>query len=179
LTAEDLLGLPNDGLRHEIVTGYLLSEPPASFDHGMVAANLHRALLLFVEARGLGSILSADTGFLLARSPDTVRAPDVAFLSKGRIQASAGVTGFFPGAPDLAVEVLSPSDRPDRAHGKVADYLAAGARMVWIVDPARKSVIVHGSLLSPRVLGPSDTLEGGDLLPGFTIPVAALFDRGL
>src|SRR2546428_6252840 len=112
MTAEDLLNIPEDNLRHELVTGHLLSEPPAFFDHGTVAANMHSALSRFVGERRIGRVVSADTGFLLARSPDTLRAPDVAFVSTERIRRAGEVKGFFPGAPDLAVEVLSRSDRP-------------------------------------------------------------------
>src|SRR5207247_2417345 len=105
-------------------------------------------------------VVSADTGFLLARDPDTVRAPDVAFISHLRAREVGDVPSYFPGPPDLAVEVLSPSDRSGEVHGKVADYLAAGARLVWVVDPRTKRVLVHRSLLSPRILEGSDLLDG-------------------
>src|SRR2546426_5632139 len=97
LTAEDLLTMPEDNLRHELVTGHLVSEPPASFGHGSVADNIHHLLSTFVREQRLGRVLSADTGFLLARSPDTLRAPDVAFVSTERIRQAGEVKGFFPG----------------------------------------------------------------------------------
>lgn len=176
LTADDVLAMPDDNLRHELVTGQLVSEPPASFGHGAVAGNIFHLLSVFVRKRKLGRVLSADTGFLLARSPDTLRVPDVAFVSTERIRLAGNVKGFFPGAPDLAVEVLSPSDRPDRIHAKIADYLASGSRLVWIIDPVHERVIVHRLLLSQRILHRDDTLEAEDILPGFSVSVAGIFD---
>ena len=175
VTAEDLLELGDDGQRHELVAGLLLTEPPASYRHGRISARIFGLLRDFVEARGLGDVVSVDTGFLLTRSPDTVRAPDVAFVSRERA-GQAGDQGFFPGPPDLAVEVLSPTDRPGEVHAKVADYLAAGTRIVWTVDPVAVRVAVHRSLLNPRVLERTHRLEGEDVLPGFDVAVADLFE---
>lgn len=176
LTAEDLLELPDDNLRHELVAGRLVSEPPAFYGHGRIAARFFRFLSAFVRERSLGDVVSTETGFILARSPDTLRAPDVAFVSNERLQAAGEIRGFFPGPPDLTVEVLSTDDRPGEVRAKVADYLAAGARLVWVVDPAQHTVTVYPSLLSPSILQETDTLEGGSLLPGFAAPVADFFN---
>src|SRR5437867_10435812 len=111
VTAEELFELPDDGQRHELVVGQVLSEPPAGYRHGDAAGLMVHLLRSFVRGRGLGRVVTCDTGFVLARSPDTVRAPDVAFVSAERERKTGKVTGFFPGPPDLAVEVLSPSDR--------------------------------------------------------------------
>src|SRR5262245_55290210 len=130
MTAEELYRLPDDGMKHELVCGQLLSEPPAGWDHGVRISRLHLILGAFVRERGLGSVALNDTGFILARGPDTVRGPDVAFVCAERVRGLSGTRDYFPGAPDLAVEVLSPGDRPGEVHGKVADYLTAGVRIV-------------------------------------------------
>jgi Uma2 family endonuclease len=175
MTADQLLELCDDGRRHELVAGSVVSEPPASFRHGDVSAEVFRRLIEFVRDHDLGRVVSTETGFLLARDPDTVRAPDVAFVSRAKIDGAGRFTGFFPGAPDLAVEVLSPSERPADVHAKIGDYLAAGTRLVWVIDPARRQVRIHRSLLSPSVLDETETLDGGDVLQGFSVPVAGLF----
>jgi Uma2 family endonuclease len=175
MTADQLLELPDDGRRRELVGGFLVSEPPASFRHGDMAAEIFRRLIEFARQHDLGRVVSTETGFLLARDPDTVRAPDVAFVSRSTIERAGRFRGFFPGAPDLAVEVLSPSERPADVHAKSGDYLAAGTRLVWVVDPSRRQVRVHRSLLKPSILDVADTLEGDDVLPGFRVRVALLF----
>ena len=141
---------------------------PPGFEHGRIAGRLTVRIGSHVEARGLGSICAAETGFLLARKPDTVRAPDLAFLRASR--APGPDRGYYPGAPDLAVEALSPDDRPG-----VAEWLEAGARAVWVVDPRSRTVTVHERDLDARVLGEHDVLRGGDLLPGFEMAVADVF----
>ena len=175
LTADELLELPDDDRRHELVAGFVVSEPPASFRHGDIAAELFRPLIEFVRREDLGRVVSTETGFLLARDPDTVRSPDVAFVSSARIERAGAFGGFFSGPPDLAVEVLSPSERPADVHAKIGDYLAAGCRLVWVVDASGRQVRVHRSLLRPSILDETDTLEGDDVLPGFSVRVARLF----
>ena len=133
-------------------------------------------LMNFVQSRRLGVVYAGDTGFVLARSPDTVRGPDVAFVTRERFEAVGRTARHFPGAPDLAVEVLSPGDRPDAVQAKVADYLAAGTQIVWIVDPASEQVTVFHTLLAPRTLTSDQELDGEDVLPGFRITVAEFFE---
>ena len=175
MTADELLRLPADHRRHELVAGFMVTEPPASFRHGDIAAELFRRLIEFVRTEDLGRVVSTETGFLLAPDPDTVRAPDVAFVSKSKIERAGAFRGFFPGPPDLAVEVVSPSERPADVHAKVGDYLAAGCCLVWVVDASRRQVRVHRSLLRPSILDETDTLEGEDVLPGFRVQVVRLF----
>jgi Uma2 family endonuclease len=175
ISADQLLAWPDDGRRHELVAGFVVSEPPASFRHGDIAAGVFRRLIEFVRQNDLGRVVSTETGFLLARDPDTVRAPDMAFVSRSSIERAGRFRGFFPGAPDLAVEILSPSERPADVHAKIGDYLAAGARLVWVVDPSRRQVRVHRSLLHPSILHDTEMLEGDDVLPGFRVRVARLF----
>ena len=113
----------------------------------------------------------AETGFVLAREPDTVRAPDVAFLRPGRAVGDA----YIDGAPDLAVEVVSPGDRPGYVRERVAEWLEAGTEVVWVVDPRTQTVAVHVAVQPTRVLGAMDTLRGDPVLPGFELPLARLF----
>jgi len=175
LRAEDLYTLPDDGRRYELVAGQLLSEPPVQARHGKVVVRIAALLDNFVRPRRLGTLYAGDTGFILARSPDTVRAPDVAFVASAREDMLEDEDRFLPGAPDLAIEVLSPSDRPGELEAKVAAYLTAGKRLVWIVDPARGRVTEHRSLLGARTFSADDDLKAEDLLPGFGVKVSALF----
>lgn len=177
MTERELMELPEDGYRHELQEGFLLAEPPPAPRHGAVQATLSRLLGNFVAGTSRGAIYSA-TGFLLSRDPDTVRGPDVAFVSRARIEAHADASRYFEGAPELAIEILSPANRPGDIHAKVADYLAAGAKLVWIVDPESRSVTTYRSLLAPRVRKERDALSGEDVLPGFEIVVASIFEDG-
>ena len=144
---------------------------PAGGRHGQLAMRLGRELANFVVEQDLGTVVAAETGFLLAHDPDTVRAPDVAFLRAGREVAD----GFIDGAPDLAVEVLSPGDRPGYVREKVVEWLETGAEAVWVVDPRARTVTVHEQARGLRVLEETDTLDGGGVLPGFTLDLRELF----
>jgi Uma2 family endonuclease len=171
-TAEELLRRGRTG-RCELVRGRLVMMNPTGYDHGRVAGRLAVAIGNHVQAFGLGTFCAAETGFLLSRNPDTVRAPDAAVVRAGREPATGA--GFFPGPPDLAVEVLSPDDRPGDVREKTAEWLDGGARSVWIVDPRKRTVTVHEPGREPLPLGEADTLRGGDVLPGFELPVRELF----
>ena len=128
-----------------------------------------------VEANDLGVVFAAETGFRLATDPDTVRAPDVAFITKTRVEEVGKFEGFWPGAPDLAVEVISPADSYNEVKEKVEEYLNAGAGAVWVVDPRRRTIAVYRSLTEIAILTENDTLEGGDIIPGFGCCVAEVF----
>jgi len=154
----------------ELVRGELVMMMPPGGRHGQLAVLLARELSAFVEARSLGTVL-AETGFVLSRDPDTVRAPDVAFVRRGRAIGD----GFLEGAPDLAVEVVSPGDRPGYVAEKVAEWLESGAAAVWVVDPRKRTVVVHEGAREPRTHGEADTLGGGSVLPGFALGLARLF----
>ncbi len=147
---------------------------PAGFDHGRFAINIGNALANFVKAHGLGVVVSAEAGFQVSRDPDTVRVPDVAFVRADRVPPG-GVRGFFQGPPDLAVEVVSPGDRPSEVLAKAQHWLRAGCPIVWTVDAEIRTVTVHRSRNEIVVLTAADTLVGGDVLPGFTLPVAEIF----
>ena len=175
LTVEDLLRMPDDGYRYELVKGELLRMPPAGNIHGKRTMRLGWRLAQQVEANDLGIVFAAETGFRLASDPDTVRAPDVAFVIKTRVEEVGEFEGFWPGAPDLAVEVISPGDSYTEVEEKVEEYLQAGARAVWVVDPRRRTITVYRSLADITILTENDTLEGGDLIPGFSCGVAEVF----
>lgn len=175
MTEADLLKVADDSCRHELVAGMIVAEPFPTPGHDRTFRRLLRLLEDFVQIQGLGEVFG-ETGFVLARKPDTVRGPDVSFVSRERL-TNLDDARFFSGAPDLAVEILSPSSRCGAMHAKVADYLAAGARMVWVVDPKRKSVTTYRTLLAPQRLESGESLDGEDVLPGLTIPLEAIFER--
>src|SRR5215207_4926141 len=143
VTADELLHLPDDGFRYELVRGELRRMTPAGNVHGRVAMSFAWRLARHVEENRLGTVYAAETGFRLATDPDTVRAPDVAFVSRARTDEVGDVEEFWPGAPDLAVEVVSPSDAFTDVVEKVSEYLAAGCRMIVVVDPRGRSATVY------------------------------------
>jgi Uma2 family endonuclease len=176
LTADDLWHLPDDGFhRYELVEGRLLTMTPAGGLHGLVTSRLHAAVFTHVDERRLGVVMSADTGFKLESDPDTVRAPDVAFIARDRIPAGGIPKAFWQCAPDLAVEVMSPSDRRSDVNEKISQYLRLGVKVVWFVEPSPRRVTIFRPGESPRILGETDTLDGGDVLPGFRYPLSRLF----
>jgi Uma2 family endonuclease len=173
-TAEDLLRLPRGTWRYELVRGELRRMSPAGHAHGRVAARLTASLGSFVDEHDLGAVYAAETGFLLARNPDTVRAPDVAFVHSDRL-AAAITEGFFPGPPDLAVEVVSPSDSYSAVEEKVFEWLDAGCRVVVVLDPRRQVATVYRSRQNISLLSPPDLLSAEDLVPGWSVALARLF----
>jgi Uma2 family endonuclease len=173
MTAEDLLALGSD-FHGELVRGRLVEMAPASWKHGQIGLRVGVLLGTFVQQNKLGIVVAAETGFILARDPDVVRAPDAAFISAARV-AAADEHGFFTGPPDLAVEVLSPSDKVFDVDEKIADFLTAGCRAVWIINPKQESLTVYRPGQAPQVLRKTDSVDGGEVLPGFACPVADLF----
>jgi Uma2 family endonuclease len=158
----------------ELIGGELVMMSPAGFDHGRFASRIVAALENYVSGRSLGIVTTAEAGFQLAHDPDTVRAPDVAFVRADRVPAG-GVKGYFQGAPDLAVEVVSPSDRPDGVAAKGQDWLQAGCAAVWIVNPHDRTVCIRQRGEREVILSANDMLGGGNILPGFSMPVAKIF----
>lgn len=175
-TAEQLLAMPADGWRYELVEGELRRMAPAGHEHGRVTLNLAWRLGQHVSTHRLGTVFAAETGFLIKRDPDTVRAPDVAYIAAGRADAARNVRGYFPGAPDLVVEVVSPSDSFSDVEEKVFEWLGAGSVAVVVVDPRRRRVTLNRSEQDIRVLGEGDTLDLSFVLPAFSIPVTQLFE---
>jgi Uma2 family endonuclease len=166
LTADDLLRMAVPHRRTELIRGVLVVREPAGYRHGDAAMRLGVAISVHAEAHSLGRVFAAETGFTLTRDPDTVRAPDVAFVSRARLPDPAP-RGFAELAPDLAVEILSPDDRPGEVLEKVADWLKAGTQLVWVVDPIRRSARVYRANGDESHLGPNDSMRGEEVLPGF------------
>jgi Uma2 family endonuclease len=177
VTADELLRMPDDGVRRELIRGELREMSPAGARHGRIGAEILARLGTYVGERRLGEVFNADTGFLLASGPDTVRAPDVGFVSRERADRVGDVEEFWPGAPDLAIEVISPSDSFAEVDEKVAEYLDAGCRMVVVVNPRRRAATVYRSRSDIVLLTENDVLDGGEVVPGWSLPLREVFPR--
>jgi Uma2 family endonuclease len=175
MTAEELLRMPRDGMRHELVQGELRTRPLNSAGHGIVAMRASVPVGRYVAEHDLGLSFGAGTGFLIAQNPDTVLAPDFAFVRRDHIPPTGIPRGYWPGPPDLAVEVVSPTDTLFDVEEKVDEWLAAGVAMVWVVNPKRKTVTVYRSPTSSTILTVNDELDGQDVVPGFRCRVSELF----
>ena len=167
LTADDLMRLQPPDKRTELVRGRMIVREPAGFRHGDIAMAIAARMHSFVRENKLGRVLAAETGFRLFTNPDTVRAPDVAFVRNEQIPDPLP-RGFAPFAPDLAVEVLSPDDRPGEVLAKVADWLRAGTRLVWVVDPDRRLARVYREDGTESEISGVTAIDGENVLPGFT-----------
>lgn len=174
-SADELLGLPRGTWRYELVAGALRRMSPSGYRHGTVVARIGTRLGAFVEQHGLGETCGAETGFLLHRSPDTVRAPDAAFISNETLALVGPIDGFFPAAPDLAIEVRSPSDRDADLAGKIAGWLDAGSRAVLVIDPDRQRAAVYrpGSRMTSFLRDEDVALP--DVLPGWSLTLTEIF----
>jgi Uma2 family endonuclease len=172
-TADDLARFDEPGRTAELVRGLLVVREPPSTSHGERAARLTVRLGAFVEREGLGRVFAQDTGFQIGRDPDTVRAPDLAFVARDRL-AAIGEEGYAELAPDLVVEILSPSDRPGAVLEKVGQWLSAGVRLVWVLDAARRHARVYRSDGTVSILGPDEAFDGEDVLPGFRCPLGEI-----
>ena len=175
MTADELLRLPRGKYRYELVKGELLTMSPAGSEHGAITQRLATLLDQYVTAKSLGLVFGAETGFLIAIDPDTVRGPDIAFIHAGRISVGGPPEGYWPGAPDLAVEVVSPGDTAKEVDDKVGEWLGAGCQVVWIVRPRQKTVVVHRAGGQAHTVSVDEVLDGGSLLPGFQCRVAEIF----
>jgi len=174
LRAEDLYDLPDDANHYELRRGCLVSEPPSGGRHGRLSARLVIELGAYARRTGAGIVLTAEAGFILERDPDTVLAPDVAFMTMARYGALEDESKFIPGPPDLAVEVRSPSERIKDINEKVASYLEAATQVVWVCDPAEQTVRVYPPA-SGATLCRGDVLRAPELLPGFELAIGEVF----
>ena len=175
VTGDELMRMP--GLDPcELVAGRVVPMTPTNPTHGRIEVNVAVALQHFVRTQNLGVVMAGEVGVFTARNPDTVRAADVLFLSHERDARRVRRQGFLDVAPELTVEILSPTDRPDQVRRKLAEYFAAGVLQVWVIDPATRTVQVHDGRGEPLSLAPGAVLTGGDVLPGFELSVEDIFE---
>jgi Uma2 family endonuclease len=175
-TEAELQALPEDGYIHEVVGGALVMSPKNNFEHGDICARLLTALSAFARARKLGAVLDSSTGFWMQNR--NCRAPDISFIAKARLREwKRPPAAFFQGAPDLAVEVLAPSNTKAEISERLADFFASGARLAWIIHPEEQFVEICHSPVRRTILGSGAFLDGETLLPGFQYPIADLFQE--
>ena len=177
MTVDELLSIPREdyrGYRYELIRGELTKTMSAGFAHGAQAVNIIGSLWTHVRHHDLGRIVTAEATFLLATAPDHARIPDVGFVRQERVSSLDEMTGAYHGAPDLAVEVISPTDRLARVREKTQDWLDHGTPMVVVVNPRNRTVQVYTSD-GVTELAEADTLDGGDVVPGWSMPVADIF----
>ncbi len=160
----------------ELAKGVPVEMSPTGEAHGIVSMWLGFLILSHVERNGLGAVTAAETGYILSSDPATVRAPDVGFIAKARLMGPSSER-YFPGAPDLAVEVISPNDKAAAIHDKVIDYLRAGTQLVWVVYPDSKTVMVYRPAADAHLYTANETLDGGNVLPGLSLPVTEIFKK--
>lgn len=172
LTAEEFAALRLPG-RHELVRGAVIEVSFPKPRHALAESRILFHLMLYARASNAGIVLP--TGYVVERRPDTVRGPDVAFISARRFAGEVHLDRFVEGAPDLAVEILSPTNRAGEVAQKVKEYLSAGAQLVWVVDTRRRTVTVYAPGYGPARVGEDGIVDGGDVLPGFAMPVAEIF----
>lgn len=175
MTAEELLERPDDGMRHELIEGELTTMAPAGGPHGGLTFDIGLIVGPYVKQNRLGQCYVAETGFVIGRDPDTVRAPDLAFIRAERVPDKS-VRGFYSVVPDLVIEVVSPSDRAGEVNRKALSWLDAGVRLVWVVYPETETVAVHrrGDVVS-LLRKDEAVLSGEDVLPGFTARLGDIF----
>jgi Uma2 family endonuclease len=175
MTAEELIRLPRGRFRYELIDGELKTMSPSGHPHGRIIMCIAAPLAQFVWDHELGEVYGAETGFKLTANPDTVLAPDAAFINKERFDQGRDTKGYWLGAPDLAVEVLSPSESAADVEGKVSKWLRYGAKQVWVVIPERCTITIHRSATDVITFSEGDYLKADDLLPGFSVPLEKIF----
>ena len=175
LNADDLLRLYSQGVRGELIRGVLYETMSTGHEHGKIVTDLVIVLGNFIKPRRLGTLVGSDSGVLLGRDPDTVREPDIAFTSAEKIPLDARIAGYAEVAPDLVVEIVSPSDSRREVHDKARMWLSHGVRLAWVVHPDTRTVDVHRADHDVATLGEDDFLDGMDVLPGFSCTVKDVF----
>ena len=174
LTAEDLFEMGSEA-GYELIRGELVEMPPTGHESSSIALRIGIKVGGYIEENHLGGISGTDGGFILARDPDIVVAPDFAFVRADRMPEGEQRKRYLELSPDFVVEVVSPSDRYTNVHNKIMLYLRSGVRLVWIVDPEQQTITTFTSDSPPHVYSASDSIGGGDVLPDFTMPVAGIF----
>lgn len=175
ITAADLEAMGSDA-RYELYQGVLYPMSPSSIDPSVIGMRLAITLGAYIYEHDLGVLSGENGGYRLEYDPDTVVAPDVGYIRRERLQHWPGRRGFFPGAPDLAIEILSPTDEPAEIRRKQALYDRIGIPLVWWIDPDRRVATVHRAGRPVRRLTESDSLDGEDIIPGFSLPLIEVFD---
>ena len=175
ITAEELFEMASRVGRSELIDGELIQLDLSGFEHGSLTTRLTWRIAQYVEEHGLGEVYAAKTGFVLRRNPDTVRAPDIAFVTRSRVKKVGPVKAFWPGCPDLAVEVVSPSDSFTEVEAKALAWIDGGCQVVWVVDPKQQNVTEYRSSTEIRILKGTDCLSAPDLLNDWSVEVAKLF----
>ena len=176
LTADDLLRLYSEGVRGELIRGVLCETMPTGQRHGTIVMNLGGELRNYIKPRRLGTLVGSDAGVLVERDPDTVREPDIAFTSVERMPLGDDLDTYAEAIPDLVVEVVSPNDKPPEVREKARMWLSHGVRLVWVVYPETRSVDVYQADAPTVTLDDTQSLDGLDVLPGFSCAVADIFD---
>jgi Uma2 family endonuclease len=175
-TETQLEALPDDGFIHEVIEGELVMSPKNNFEHGQICARLLAALVNFNQKEKLGVVLDSSTGYWMQNR--NCRAPDISFIPKDRLR-ELGFTPttrrFFPGAPDLAVEVMSPSNSRTELNQRLRDFFSSGTQIAWVINPEAQSVEICYALDRRKLVGPGAELDGEQLLPGFRYPIGDLF----
>ncbi|MFI5459287.1 MAG: Uma2 family endonuclease [Isosphaerales bacterium] len=175
ITADEFLQWPDDGFRHELIRGEVITMSLPGGRHGQIAGEIYWLITNRVKAAKLGRTYAAETGFLIERGPDTVRGADMAFVRSERLSLIKDPDKHVPFAPDLAVEVISPNDESDEVEEKVQAWRTAGTRAVWTVDPKARTVTIHRPGAEPITLTEHQKIEGGEVLPGFECRVGDFF----
>ena len=176
-TVEDLLEMEDDGCRHELIRGELITKSPAARPHGKLLIELARHVGNYLADRPIGEAYTGDTGYILSRDPDVLLAPDLSVIRLERLPDDPPETGFEDLVPDLVAEVLSPSERMGQVNYTVWEYLGAGVKLVWLVDPSQRNVAIHAPDQLMQVIGIDDTLDGGEVLPEFRLLLMELFTQ--
>lgn len=177
MTAEELWDMPDiPGKQLELVRGELIEVPTPGAIHNVIVDLIHYLLRGFVTERRLGIVFGDNMGYVLHRGPDTVRIPDVSFVAWEHVPETGIPEGSWLIPPDLAVEVVSPTDHANDVYDKAREYVESGVRIVWVLWPKRRAVSVHTRDEKTAELGPDDTLDGGEVLPGFGVRVGELFE---
>lgn len=175
MTWQEFSAIQDEPNQHELIRGEVITMPPPKPEHGYIVNNINGPLFTHVKRNGLGFTFAAETGFILETDPDTVRAPDVCFVERGRFPGGRPGKDYVRGAPEFLVEVLSPSDTAFGAEEKVEAWLVGGARLVWLVNPKRSTVTVYRPGQPPALFVEGQTLDASDVVSGFTLPVAEIF----
>ena len=176
MTAEEMFDMPDDGFSYELVRGELVKLMGTGLEHAYIADNCYWNLGAYIRRNNLGRVFSSQLSYILARDPDTVRIPDLGFIRRERLNTVGVIQGYFPGAPDLAIEVISPNDRYPEVDAKIFDYFNAGTQMVILLEARNRTAKIYRSPTDVVILTEADTPDGGDVVPGWCMRVSEIFE---